>query len=831
MLIHHALYGSKHGGHALLASSDESLTATFRAAAWATDLPSTVPNGISWKPYFRTVCIDKNYILIYTSPDETAQRGGMVTSRAAFLPLEKLHEVIDLRPIAQNLISWNETENLQPFVIDSRSTHSASTVLSRLTCSIANHVCGNGKLPAVVIGQDEFDTAMFEVWSAAPPELRPTILFSLSFGPDDTVDRRVVAVCTPKEMTTRWTGYDIVSGDDEPVTDLGATMLNVGVGRSVRALAYDIGLSLASLDDLNFAHRAYLLWKSAETTQEHIDFIRLLAAKSEAIPADSELKIDAVRRAASQFESWTVADVLSMRNLNLSSFSSAGELWGRVERWASTLDSHTRISHTEVGRLLADAIRENAVPEWCDRVIAGVQEAFAITPNPSSSLVRALWHALSISPAHTANLLSLFSATPTLSVFTRQGPDKLEANTAEHIAKGAAEKGQWDVAGVAMSGCKDLTWATKRLLQLRPPIDRVEGALVSLLARADPSNVIQVALATDHPVLVDLAGAQVASCPSLLTNFDWRSPVWFEILVAALQRNNDVLQSLPGYPAQLINMIECEAQAQDTRIWNAISKTSLGNLLQLSNRARAWRVIPSAPRAQVLEQTVNAWLANFLASESHVARPEVELIEAIQAKANEPGQLLRIALRSPTSFVTYMDEIFSGSDDRARDIVEEIGRHLPQNHFDSTAAAKLGEVILQHGWARTASKTASLVATRRDFLPVAQACQSILNLLERFALFLQFGSQMSISDDEAWEVFESEATALYPAGPSDQEVWSRSSGKNADLANEANGRAQWHRCLKDVRRGKGPTANRLIHTMLEDFPRNPTLLKLEQHRF
>jgi len=831
MLIHHALYGSKHGGHALLASSDESLNATFRAAAWATDLPSTVPSGVSWKPYFRTVCIEKNYILIYTSPDATAQRGGMVTSRAAFLPLEKLHEVRDLRPIAQKLLSCNETDNLLPFVIDGWASDGASACLSRLTNGIANHVAGNGKLPAVVIGQGEFDQAMLDLWTAAPPELRPTILFSLSFGPSDAVDRRLVAVCTPKEMTTRWTGFNIVSGDGEPLTDLGAMMLNVGIGMSVRTLAYDIGLTLKSLDDLHFAHHIYLLWKRAKTTEEHIDFIRLLAAKSEAIPADSDLKTNALIRVTSQDESWTAADVLSMRNLNLSSFAAAGEFWVRVERWASALDGHARGTPAEVGRLLADAMRDNAVPEWCERVIAGTREFFVATPNPSSSLVRALWHALSISPTHTADLLDLFSATPTLAAFTRQGPDKLEARIAEHIAKEAAEEKHWDVAGVAMSTCEDLTWATKRILQLHPPPDRIEGALVGVLARSEPSDAIQVAVATAHPVLVDLAGARVASRPSLLANFDWHTPVWFEILVAAFQRNNDALQHLPGYPVELVNMIERGAQAQDSRVWNAISQTSLGNLLRLSNRARAWDVIPSAPRVRILKQTVDAWLVDFEDSAIPVAKPEVALLEGIQAKANEPGQLLRIALRSPASFVMYMDEIFSGSDDRARLIVEEIGGHLPLNHFNSTAAAKLGEVILQHGWVRTASKTASIAATRRDFLPIAQACQSMLHFLERFTLFLQFGSQMSISEGEAWEVLESEAAALYPAGPSDQEVWSRSSGKNADLAIDANGRAQWHRCLKDVRRGKGPTANRLIRTMLEDFPRNPTLLKLDQHRF
>lgn len=86
---------------------------------------------------------------------------------------------------------------------------------------------------------------------------------------------------------------------------------------------------------------------------------------------------------------------------------------------------------------------------------------------------------------------------------------------------------------------------------------------------------------------------------------------------------------------------------------------------------------------------------------------------------------------------------------------------------------------------------------------------------------------MYVTDDEAWEILESEAAALYPAGPADQEVWSRSSGKNADLPKDLTGRAQWHRCLKDLRAGKGPAPRKLIRTMLEDFSRNPTLIQLQ----
>lgn len=89
---------------------------------------------------------------------------------------------------------------------------------------------------------------------------------------------------------------------------------------------------------------------------------------------------------------------------------------------------------------------------------------------------------------------------------------------------------------------------------------------------------------------------------------------------------------------------------------------------------------------------------------------------------------------------------------------------------------------------------------------------------------------MEIPSDEAWQMFEETLTKLYPGGPTDQEVWSRSGGNNEDLDRRGNGVAQWHRCLIQVRSGNEPRPLKLLDTSLRDFGANPVLQVLRDSR-
>ena len=106
----------------------------------------------------------------------------------------------------------------------------------------------------------------------------------------------------------------------------------------------------------------------------------------------------------------------------------------------------------------------------------------------------------------------------------------------------------------------------------------------------------------------------------------------------------------------------------------------------------------------------------------------------------------------------------------------------------------------------------------------------MMSLWDSFPLSLRIGRAVEIRPDEAWQMFEETLTKLYPGGPTDQEIWSRSGGNNEDLDWKGNGVAQWHRCLKQVRSGNGPRPSKLLDTSLRDFGDNPVLQALRDSR-
>lgn len=72
-------------------------------------------------------------------------------------------------------------------------------------------------------------------------------------------------------------------------------------------------------------------------------------------------------------------------------------------------------------------------------------------------------------------------------------------------------------------------------------------------------------------------------------------------------------------------------------------------------------------------------------------------------------------------------------------------------------------------------------------------------------------------------------TDLYPAGPVDQEIWTRAGGDISCLRLGGSGRAMWFAALKILRQGgggRGLSAVSLMRTALEDFPHNAGLKAL-----
>jgi adenosylhomocysteine nucleosidase len=85
------------------------------------------------------------------------------------------------------------------------------------------------------------------------------------------------------------------------------------------------------------------------------------------------------------------------------------------------------------------------------------------------------------------------------------------------------------------------------------------------------------------------------------------------------------------------------------------------------------------------------------------------------------------------------------------------------------------------------------------------------------------------------DALEKVATALYPLGPVDSEIWSRAGGDLGRIVLTGGGRADWHAALRVLRNGGGGnsiTIESLLAAMCEDFPNQVELqdLSLNQAR-
>jgi len=272
-----------------------------------------------------------------------------------------------------------------------------------------------------------------------------------------------------------------------------------------------------------------------------------------------------------------------------------------------------------------------------------------------------------------------------------------------------------------------------------------------------------------------------------------------------------------------------DAQLKDEAIWSVVAKTPLANLLNVPGRERAWDIIPSNYLKDIAEVTAKFWLSRYEADNLAVVDLEPYLLSAIRTQVGAENYLLQVLQREPAALLQYLRDFGFASERDAQHFLHGVKRSSAM--LTDFAARAIGEIFRENRWTRATLDAAQSLYARSDFRPLVSECLSILGYMDRMWFGLQLGFSVNLSADEAWAAFESEAISLYPRGPSERELWSRSGGRVEDLDEKGNGRAIWHRVVSELRSGRAPGVYALLNVMLEDFQFNETLKQLAQQNF
>jgi hypothetical protein len=289
----------------------------------------------------------------------------------------------------------------------------------------------------------------------------------------------------------------------------------------------------------------------------------------------------------------------------------------------------------------------------------------------------------------------------------------------------------------------------------------------------------------------------------------------------------NIVELLPNPSAGMGQVID--AQITDESVWRVVARTALADLLDVPGREQAWSIIPASCTPSIAKATARSWLLRFEEERADPSELEPPLAIAVDAEVRARGYLVQVLQRTPAAIPLYLKNFGFASEQEAESFLADL-RQSGYILSDSVARA-LGALFVENRWAYAAGKAALHLRDRPDFRPLVKECFNLLGIIDRLWVGYQLELPVHLLPDEAWTAFESEAISLYPWGPSERELWSRSGGRNEELDSEENGRTKWHRCIKDLRSGKAPSVHALLMVMLDDFPFNDTLKQLTRQNF
>lgn len=819
MRIHKAWYGPK-GGHALLSSTESGLLAVFRQAAWLTDLPGTVPTGLQWQPYFRTAIHDGYFVLVHTRSSRDTTRAGMVDSVAAFVSLTELPFIPDLRELAANLRDSHDSDDRTPFVPNAQAAAAPANVHHPLLLEMANSLISAKQRPVIHIGQAGFDDIMLDLLQAVPKQLRREVLFSLSFSPDDT--GASVAVAVPKELASRYPQGQVLSAPSEPPSTGVAALLNMSEGRPLLDFGEAAAFDLQSANSLILLEQAFCLWENPSGVGDAIRLVRLLAAKSGDSQQASDVRKIALDRLTSTSGQWSPADVLSMRNLQLERFDT-GTLTATVETWVRKRAS-LAVKTEDDCHLLDQAARGVAQQKWWNTYVRG---GYASAINAKSAGIGTLaWETIEKVPEGLESILAFFDIEGQLQALASAVPAVLPSVIADAVAQESAKRRAWQLCGVALAAAHAPPQALSAVLRHGPSNGSRRIAIKSALSKASPSECIAIAVREDIEEVTAVAADGVMDDPNLLHKFDWTSPVWFEILGKAISKSPNIAAEVPGRLQGLQTLIQRGEQSE--RVWGPLVRAQLADLSHVTNRADAWKLIPVTLANAVLGLTVNGWLAGMLDGTVNIDGVEEPLRGEVSSALQGNTLMVSLAQKSPGMFIDVINQLHPQSDYECVTLLDSLARS-PNYRLPQAPATALGKRIRDRYWKSAATRAASYGYSRDDFLPVCKECLSTMSVWDSIPLSWRIGKPVQIPADEAWRMFEETLAELYPQGPTHNEIWSRSGGKDEQLSSEGNGIAQWHRCIKQIRAGRGPAASDLLRTALRDFSGNRVLQVLRDN--
>jgi len=828
-----AAFGDTGKRHGILGCPQEA-RAFFQEIANRTDRPGYGPIGVSWPPYLSGFAHKDYYVLMRTFPDNTASRPGMVYTVS----------------VAGNLASFSQINNLQP-VIDSFPKELQKQIgptgsLIEIPDEELRFCAAKGLPPrlasmlvsnsgTVVWGDpDSFDEVVVKLWCSVWPSIRKKLSFRLSFDPGDIdPDHAPTLVTALPQARSRWARDQFIEASEPNDAALigAASLLTGGEHRSrivqlVEALEAEDSISdlrqLSLIDALLNASGQYTQTFSSLRAQ-----LQLAAKLSPTGDKGRRFKVPVLSELERRIpEQTAAAEIRGLRNVPIASFdsASASRMLQQVTEWIERHAVKNTIVGDSVSVLLKDGFDDQTL--WGEAVRTGVTRALK---NRGDDAARAVWSWI------VGDLELYADAILQLYATNAQGETSI-ANACPDLSE------QRDLACdlLRFSKSKGL-WELHAEVLLRSGSKRAIAEHIAVLPSGSDAGVERLRLRIGHEFvaaaakvgdsrLVEAARREIADSPERWSEFDSSSLFWRQLFVRTVESGghatwgNDLRRDLTRKVIQFLLNSDARESERDN-VWKAIAKAQPDWSERLQEvAAEQWNAIPTGYRATILDATATGILSKFA---------EGTISELPSASVLRSRIVVEPHVRA--ALYTMIDASVSVA---LFERLPEIPQHLfvwwlrnrisQLGSISRLTAIRVGELIEARNWRDAAAELSHIADYRNDLGPAIERCVGLIGMLRRVQMFFG-GKNINAHEIDVWSALQELALELYSYGPGVNDVWKRAGGHTADIPRFPSGREAWATVISQARAGRHEvTPKSLATAMLEDFPRNPNLKRIER---
>ena len=627
--IHQAFYGEVNRAHSKINQTVDDPELTSFLIRF-TDRPGSLTPGVPLKPYLSGSSFKKYYIFTKTFPDPHASRSGMVVTHVLIMDTESLQELNYLQSILNLLISEVpiKRDNLEPLEITIGHSNQIHEKVQPIYIQKSLSSFIKGKLPILFTGDlESFVAILQKLWNSPISAFRKQLKFRASFSPNDIDSSNdLTIVFIQSELLSRWKTSQLISGDENDLTEITSNTEALFLGRQKENPLYDFLETLgANLGDLNTYTQGDNLYTDYIALNNLSDpdllrrDLRIIAKLSPKKNFGNAIKTKFLEKYNEVIHSGLESNVRGLRNILWDSFDQGEEIGKNLVK--AIIDSAISDSHFKHIEMLSEvssiSVNEPNKTWWHKASI----DAFILNIFKTEEIVqKSIWKLILFSKDSSKSILSLITFSKgSESLLIKYLPKEIPVEVGKYILL-ELQKRKWYLlhAGILLKLYKPTEPVIKQLTFERS-LSFDESIGVSLILKEIPDDAaLAITLDLCNEKLIKGLIKRIIKNESLLKSLDLQVSCWLNIWTNVLKENQAFNYGIKNREQEMVFSVfdlAIQGKKVDIAVFERIYNTAYSNISDYESRKEIWNYIPISFRDKFIIVTTDSIVEKLMNEE------------------------------------------------------------------------------------------------------------------------------------------------------------------------------------------------------------------------